>query len=178
MRIALASVAGGLLLFAWGAMSHVGIGLYDPVFHEFEDEGIVLEALEEQAPRSGLYFAPLAYEDRDARLYALVNVAFPDAQRPFVAIMITGLMIHVVSVLLVTLLLLNRMSDDYWRRVGSYSAAGVIIAFVANAYYWNWFSFPALYFALSIGDALVGWTLAGLASAAIIGGRIRQHGSC
>lgn len=177
VRTVWAGVAGGLILFVWGTIGHVGIGLYDAVFHNFADEGIVLETIEHQAPRSGLYFAPAAYEDRDASLHVLVNVAFPDAQRPFGLMMITGLMIHMVSMLLVTLLLLNGMSDNYWRRVGSFSATGTIIAFVANAYYWNWFSFPALYFALSIGDALVGWTLAGLASAAIIGKRIRQQGS-
>lgn len=61
MKTVLASVAGGLILFAWGAISHVGIGLYDRAFLAFNDEGVVLEALEQQAPRSGMYFAPFAY---------------------------------------------------------------------------------------------------------------------
>jgi len=38
---------------------------------------------------------------------------------------------------------------------------------VVHAYLWNWFDFPALYFGLSVLDHVIGWTLVGLAVAAL-----------
>jgi hypothetical protein len=51
--------------------------------------------------------------------------------------------------------------------VTQFALAGLLLGFVANAYYWNWFGFPDVYFGLSVADAVVAWTLAGLVVAVL-----------
>ena len=45
---------------------------------------------------------------------------------------------------------------------------GIFVALVGHASYWNWMRFPTDYTIAFIVDVIVGWTLAGLAIAAIV----------
>jgi hypothetical protein len=57
---------------------------------------------------------------------------------------------------------------SYWCRVGFVMGLGVFVALVGHVSYWNWMSFPLDYTIAFVIDNVVGWTLAGLAIAAVI----------
>lgn len=166
MKLGLSSIAGGLALFVWAFVVHGVVGWYDPAFHRFADERAISEALEQNALQRGVYYVPYDTEsDAGDTIEALVNVLPRAAKRSMPLQLGVGLAIHVLSVWLVILLIAPHLLAGYWSVVARFALAGLTISFVTQAYYWNWFGFPSVYFALSVGDALGGWTTAGLAVA-------------
>jgi hypothetical protein len=170
-RIGLALLGGGIL-FVWGFVTHVVIGLYDPVFQGFADEAEVTAALERNAPAAGLYYLP-AEPERGAtpQTEAFVNLVPAGQRTAFGPMMGLGLLAHASTVFLVLTLLAGSWPAGYGGRVARFSLAGLALAFAVHSYYWVWFDFPGWYFALSLGDSVVGWTLVGLALAKLVSGR-------
>lgn len=162
-RILTASLAGGAVLFFWGFLTHVVIEWYAPAWRGFSDEAAMIEAIEANAPRGGLYYLPFRPDpNRMPGTEALVVVR-AEGERPTMGVqMATGFAINAVSVGLVLWLLAPGAGATYLARVGRFALAGLVIGFVSHAYYWNWFGFPAVYFGLSVADAVIAWTLAGL----------------
>lgn len=57
-RTLLAGVVGGLVLFVWGAVSHMALGLGSMGVKTFSNEGAVLSLLRENVGQPGLYLYP------------------------------------------------------------------------------------------------------------------------
>lgn len=170
-RISL-GLLGAVILFIWGFVTHVVIGLYDPVFQGFADEAEVMAALERNAPAGGLYYLPLEPErGATPQTEAFVNFVPAGQRTAFGPMMALGLLAHAVSVFLVLTLLSGSWPAGYGSRVARFSLAGLALAFAVHSYYWVWFDFPGRYFALSLGDSVVGWTLVGLALAKLLPGK-------
>ena len=66
----LGTLLGGLVMFAWGAVSHVLIPYGTLVFLRFSDENTVARAIVANAPRSGIYFLPYMPEGDPAGMQA------------------------------------------------------------------------------------------------------------
>jgi len=176
-RILTASVAGGVVLFFWGFLTHVVIGWYDAAWQGFTDERAVTAAIEAHAPAGGVYYLPFRPDpNRPPATEAMVIVRAAGDRPPMGVQMAGGLAINVVSVALVLLLLSPRAASPYWVRVGHFTLAGLVIGFVGQAYYWNWFGFPTVYFGLSVADSIIAWTLAGLVAAPLAARRQRRGG--
>ena len=61
MKTLLAAIVGGILVFAWGAVSHMVLPLGTMGFdwiRDTDDEATVLGALKSNIPEDGLYFVP------------------------------------------------------------------------------------------------------------------------
>lgn len=163
-RTLLLGMLGGLVLFAWGAVSHVVLGLQDPVFDAFADETEVAEALAAQADGPGVYYLPYAEEEisRD-RVRAFVGLlppgTGPDVGRQFAV----GLLIQMLAAVMVVGLAGFLPARRHVHRVLQFAWIGFIIAFTTHAFYWNWFGFSAEYAAMMTLDSTIGWALVGLA---------------
>lgn len=167
-RIAV-SLLGGVILFVWGFVTHVAVGLYDPVFRGFADEVAVASALDRNAPVGGLYYLPLEPERGETpQAEAFVNFVPAGDRTAFGPMMLLGLLSQVFTVFLVLTLLRGWWPEDYGWRVLQFSLAGLTLAFAVHSYYWIWFDFPGTYFALSLGDSVVGWTFVGLGTAKLL----------
>jgi len=164
----LLSVLGAVILFVWGFVGHVALGIYDPVFNHFDDESAVAMVLEENTRGAGIHYLPAEPVRDGTQAEALVNYVPAGERSGFGAMVGRGLLVDAVAVFLVLLLLAHGRSRGYWPQVGRFALIGFLLGFVVHAYFWNWFDFPALYFAISVGDSLVGWTLVGLAVAAFM----------
>jgi hypothetical protein len=163
IRVLAASVAGGAVLFFWGFLTHVVIDWYAPAWRGFSDEAAMIEAIEAHAPAGGLYYLPFRPDPNRLPGTEAMVVVRAAGERPAMAMqMATGFAINVVSVGLVLLLLAPGAGASFGRRIGHFALAGLVIGFVGHAYYWNWFGFPGVYFGLSVADAMIAWTLAGL----------------
>lgn len=60
MRFILAGVLAGVAMFAWGAVSHMMLPWHEATMQTFRDEDLVAEVLMKEAPKSGIYVAPMA----------------------------------------------------------------------------------------------------------------------
>ena len=162
-RRVLLSLLGSVILFFWGFVGHVLIGLYDPVFHHFEDEAAVASVLEANARGAGIHYLPAEPARDGTQAEALINYVPAGQRSGFGAMVGRDLFIGAVAVFVVITLLGGGRGGGYVRSVGRFALAGFALGFVVHAYLWNWFDFPALYFGLSVLDHVIGWTLAGLA---------------
>jgi hypothetical protein len=162
-RRLLLSLLGSLILFFWGFVGHVALGLYDPAFHHFEDEAAVAAVVEANARGAGIHYLPAEPLRDGSQAEVFFNVVPAGERSGFGAMVGRDLLIGAVAVFAVLTLLGGGHGGGYWQSVGRFALAGFALGFVVHAYYWNWFDFPALYFGLSVLDQVIGWTLVGLA---------------
>lgn len=171
IRITFASLAGGLVLFLWGSFVHVLSGWYDAAFDRFPDEQSVFDVIEQHAPTGGLFFLPHETVTGESSAMEVFLNARPAMAQPELSAQLTiGLLTNVLSVFLAVGLFSITAASSYWQWVKAFTVTGLLIGFVPNAYYWNWFGFPLDYSVLSVLDAAAGWALAGLAVARFVSG--------
>lgn len=165
-RTGVLSLVAGLVLFAWGFVSHAVLPWHYVGANQFTSEAAVSQALKENAPQKGVYYLPYSEEDtsRD-QVRAFANVLPPGTAMNMGIQIAVGVLIPIISAFLVLTLLGKTADLTYWGKVGLFSLVGLIIGFVSHAYYWNWFGFPTSYVVVTILEILIGWTLAGLAVA-------------
>jgi len=171
IRTLLLGILGSLILFSWGFIGHVALGIYDPAYQHFEDESAVAAVLEDNAHGAGLHYLPAEPLRDGSQAEAFVNFVPAGERSGFGAMVRRDLLVGVISVFLVLILLAGDRRGGYWRSVGRFSLAGFALGFVTHAYYWNWFDFPATYFAISVVDQVIAWTLVGLALTPLLGRR-------
>src|SRR5687767_5331291 len=58
MRLIIAAILGGLVMFSWGAFSHMVLGLYDSSIKQVPNEMAVLAEMKANITEPGFYFIP------------------------------------------------------------------------------------------------------------------------
>lgn len=175
VRRILLSVLGAVVLFLWGFVGHVALGLYDPAFHHFEDETAVAAVLGDNVRGAGIHYLPAEPARDGTQAEALINYVPAGQRSGFGAMVGRDLLINTLAVFVVLLLIGSSRSGGYWHSVGRFALAGFALGFFVHAYLWNWFDFPTLYFGISVADSVIGWTLVGLAVSPLL--RPRQVGA-
>ncbi|NIR46487.1 MAG: hypothetical protein GWM93_19280 [Gemmatimonadetes bacterium] len=167
-RILLSGLAG-VVLFVWGFVAHGLLPFHDGVFHAFGDETRVAAVLAEQGGEPGVYYLPIGADQATDRLRAFVNLQPPGAGPGTGQQIAVGLLIQILAAFVGITLVAGTPEAGYARRVGRFALLGLIIGFSSQGFYWNWFGFPSDYAMVMILDNLIGWTLAGLAVAGLMG---------
>lgn len=176
MRILIAGLLGGLVLFVWGFLFHAVLPLGNVGMQAPTDEDPVLAAMQANFDRPGLYFLPYlspeawsdeaarsAWEDKTRRVpYALV-VYHPEGagqaeMGPNMAIQWTAMTL--AALFMAWLLSLSRWS--FGRRVGVATLLGGFAWLNVNVPWWNWYKFPLDHTLACLAEQTVGWLGAGL----------------
>lgn len=166
------SLIAGLVLFVWGAISWVVLPWHNMVANKFTNEAAVSQVLKENAPHAGIYNLPFSEKDQSpGQVGAFANVLPQGTEMNMGKQMIIGLITDIVSAFLVLTLVGTTSGLTYWGNVRFFALAGLMIGFVSHAPYWNWFWFSTPYVVVSILDALVGWTFAGLVAGRFASGK-------
>jgi hypothetical protein len=180
-KVFLASLLGGLTLFAWGAISWVALPWHNAVLHSMANEEQVVASLRQNLPSTGVYMFPGMHGEGDEaeRLATQrirrgpVGFIFYTAEgmNPFKpGIFVFGLLLFMfsscIASTLLTLTLARRPS--YTIRVFFVALLGVFVASEGHLNAWNWIHMQLPYAAVFAADAIVGWLLAGLVIAAIV----------
>lgn len=181
-RIALAAVVGGLLMFVWGAVSHMLTPLGGAGFKAMPPDGepAVVEALRANVPDDGLYMFPgmdqLESGDKQAqeewmRRYAAgpsgILVYHPHGGRTMNAQLLgTELLTNILAVALAAWAAAH--ARTYGRRLALVTAFGLAAWLSIEASYWNWYGFPTTYVLAQLIDQVTGFFVAGLAVAKIV----------
>lgn len=181
MRIAIAAVIGGLVMFVWGAFAHTVLPLGETGIRTAVEQDAALTAIGSSASKgAGVYMLPgmnpATYEDEAAnkafveanrgKPYALV--VYQPGGNPALENMMPNLGRQLASDTLAAAVLAWILALGGWafaRRVLVAAAAGVFSWLTISVPYWNWFMFPVDFTLANLVEQVVGWTIGGAAIA-------------
>jgi hypothetical protein len=189
MRILIAAIFGGIVMFIWGAVAHMMLGLGNPGIQQPVHEDTVLSTLHEGLGNTpGVYilpsFDPKQWNDQAARkAYSQKAAASPYAwivylpQGDDMTDMHRQLPRQWASDTLASLALafvMGLAAFGFAKRLGIAAAAAVFAWLTTLVPYWTWYRFPVPLVWAELVEQLIGWLLAGAVMAWWIGRQERK----
>ena len=180
MRVLVAGLIGGIVMFIWGVAAHMALGLGSVGIGQPVNETAALSGLQEGlGDRPGVYLLPSLdpKQTSDAavvRAYSIKAVRSPYAwvvyQPRGTDMMQMGPQIgrQWASDTLASLALAFVMGlalVGFRRRLAIAAAAAVFAWLSSMLPYWNWYRFPLDFTLAALAEQLIGWLLAGAAMA-------------
>ncbi|NID14488.1 hypothetical protein [Luteibacter yeojuensis] len=180
MRIVIATLIGGLIMFFWGAFAHMVLPLGELSMRAPTNEDAVLTALRDGLPpEHGIYLLPhfdmatmhgndqamKAYSEKaKANPYAFI-VYSPNGKDPLA---MGGNLFHqwlsdTLAALMVVLVMMRMAGVGLLRGLWIGLAFGVFSWLSLSVPYWNWYRFPGAFTAGYLVEQGFGWLLAGAA---------------
>lgn len=180
MRIVIAGIIGGLVMFIWGAVAHMALPIGEVGHKVPTQQQAVLDALGQSTAGEGIYMYPSidaeqmgdaaamqAFREQSrGKAYAFV-VYQPDGN-PVNEDMVPNLIRQLVSDVLAALVIAWILALSAWafgRRVLVAGALGLFGWLAMSVPYWNWYMFPLNFTTATLIEQVVGWLLAGAAIA-------------
>ena len=174
-------IAGGVLVFFWGAFSWMVLPWHNATLLKFQDEAAVTQVVESATLGSGIYVLPnshsgtgsLSAEERAAVMseaqermkrgpLVFMSVMREGADPEMKSQLLSNLIVNVLAAALFTWLLLQASIANYWRRVVFVVVAALTAGLICHMPHWIWWGFSNSYTAVAIADLMVTWFLAGL----------------
>ncbi|MGH9312706.1 MAG: hypothetical protein ACRD1S_05860 [Vicinamibacterales bacterium] len=182
MKVAVAAVVGGLIVFVWSAIAHMATPLGTAGLSTLPGEDAVVAALRASGAGSGLYFIPggdenpqLTPEQQMARhmeklqagpVGLLAYTAGPGeamSPRQLLSELATSILAAGVAAFLVSM-----MVGSLGQRAIAVSLLALFATFSVTASYWIWYGFPTPFIGAGLVTEAIGWLLAGFAIAKIV----------
>jgi hypothetical protein len=184
IRILIAGIVGGIVMFAWGAVAHMFLGVGEAGVKNLPNEEAVISCMRSNIPDPGLYFAPgmdMTRKPTDEEFAAWSN-KYQAGPNVFLVYRPTGMapmsprqfgyeFLSNVLAALVGAIMLTWTAPSFGKRVGLATFIGLAAWLSINVSYWDWYRFPANFVASELIEQLVGWGLSGAAMALILRGR-------
>lgn len=186
-RIVVGGIVAGFIMFIWGAVSHMVLGLGEYGIKPIPGESVVLGTLKGQLKEPGFYFFPgldnspgLTKEQKAAAAKAWSEkflagprgliVYHPDGSQPITpGQLVTQLLSEIAAALVAAFVLAQAVAlRSYIARVVLVAGMGLIPFFMVHLPYWNWYGFPADFTIAQLIDRLVAFLIAGLVLAKIV----------
>ena len=178
--VLLGAVLGGVILFAWSAISWMVLPWHNASFRKFDQEKVVEVVLESNALQKGIYLLPSAMvgtpeEKKEAHERAEIGpfafvVMSPKGWGSMPLHMLGGLAIQILGAGLVTTLLvaIKKPKTSYLEKLGFVLLFSLAAAVVCHLPYLNWWGFSLEFTLLAFVDLFIGWLLAGLVIAKLV----------
>lgn len=181
MRILIAGIIGGIVVFLWGAVAHMALPIGEMGMKTAVGQDVAIAAVHGAAsPGAGVYMlpgmSPEQWRDEAAReafiaKYSSSPYAFvvyqPDGN-PALQSMTPNLVKQWTSNTAGALVLawvLALAAFGFGKRVLIAGALALFAWLAVNVPYWNWYLFPIDFTFAALIEQVVGWTLAGAAIA-------------
>ena len=192
MRILVAGVLGGIVMFVWTSIAHMALPLGEAGIGEIPNESVVLSAMQSSmGEKNGLYIFPglgvgksATHEEKNeamkqmqqriaANPSGILMYHPPGRQFAFGKSLAVEFSTEVLQAILVIWLLAQTRIGSFGGRVGFVLIAGILASLTTNVSYWNWYGFPGVYTASYILIEIVGFLLVGVVAALLL----RKRGS-
>jgi hypothetical protein len=188
-QLALGSILGAIILFVWSAIAWMLIPWPGEPLRSFSNEDAVLQAIKENASRSGTYIVPNLPKRTPGMTDQQYNAAVQAVQEkmgrsPFVFVsvrlepftsmakpLVIQFFTQLIVALLATFLLLQTSGLSYKSRIIFLTVIGVIIFVGGHVDEWNWWGFSNAYMLMQLGAIVIGWFLASLVMAKFVTGK-------
>jgi len=187
MKILLAGILGGIVMFVWTSIAHMALPLGEAGIGEMPNESVVLSAMQRSmGEKTGLYIFPGLRVGKNATREEK-NEAMKQMQQRIAANPSGILMYHppgrqfafekslavefgteVLQAILVVWLLAQTRIGSFAGRIGFVLIAGILASLSTNVSYWNWYGFPGVYTASYILIEIVGFVLVGVIAALVL----------
>jgi len=175
MRVILAAVLGGIVMFAWGAFSHMVLNIEGDVFKPLPNEAAVSAAMKANISADGVYFMPGIDMNKkpSEEEQAAWAAKYKEGPTAMVVYHATGddvftpkqFGVQFASCLgsaLIAAIILMLASVGFARGVIITTLIGLAGWVAILIPYWNWYKFPFEFIRIDLIDQIVGWFLAGL----------------
>jgi hypothetical protein len=172
MRILLAGIVGGIVMFFWSFVAHDLTPLGTVGVNTLPNESITVSNIASViGEKSGLYLFPLdmkraAAASTGASGFLVFNAHAPLTMAP--RNLIIEFLTEVVESILAAWLLAQTTLAGYALRVAFVTVVGLVAAITTNIPYWNWYRFPTNYTLADSLIELIAFFVAGLAIAALV----------
>lgn len=181
IRIIVAAIVGGIVMFGWGAFSHMVLPFAEAGIKSVPNEAAVTSALETNMKESGFYFVPgmanlhNPTEQDQAEWTAkyekgpnAIIVYHPIGRQAFSpALFGRELASNMIAALFVALIL-SWSTASYVKRVGIAALVGAAGWASISLSQWNWYRFPMDVTLAEGFDQIVGWLVTGIVMALIV----------
>jgi hypothetical protein len=185
VRVLIAGVVGGILVFIMGAVEHAALGLQSRTMLRVPDEQTFIEHLKSRNLKPGLYDFPAmpanVKEKDQAKLYDEINARYKAGPAGLLLIAPTGEDMMgaktlglewasntIAAMLVAWIVSLMGADTGFLRRWLSVVAIGVVGWLSLTASYGIWYRFPHAFCHDELYCVLLEWVVAGLAIAAIV----------
>lgn len=175
MRILIAGLAGGIVMFLWSFVAHEFTPLAQIGVRTLPNESVTVDNLASSiGDKSGLYLFPVPMDGNAPAASAATGPGgflVYNAHSPFTMMprnLIVEFLTELVESLIAAWLLAQTVLTAYAMRVAFVAAVGVVGAIVTNIPYWNWYAFPLDYTLAYSAIEIIAFLAAGLVIAAIL----------
>jgi hypothetical protein len=187
MKILLAGVLGGVVMFIWTSIAHMALPLGEAGIGEIPNESAVLSAMQSDiGEQTGLYIFPGPgvgrNTSRQEKNEAMKRMAEKTAANPSGILMYHApgrlftfgkwlaieFCTELLEAILIVFLLAQMRVASFAGRVGFALVLGILAAIATNISYWNWYGFPGVYTASYMLTQIVGFLLVGIVAALIL----------
>ena len=187
MRVLIATVVAGVILFVWGFLAWGVTGMHETTGGKASDEVALAAALKAHLPVSGAYALPYPPDDKEAwpeyeERHQAGPIAFISIRREGGPVMqpmmfVNGFAVYLANGLVMSLLLfmVRGSLTSYVARVVFVTALGLVTGLKSDLVMWNWFYFPIDWTMMNVLDHVIGYGACGVAIGAII--KKRPEGS-
>src|SRR5437899_4232935 len=175
MRLIIATILGGIVMFGWGALSHMVLGLETKAVKTLPNEAPIAAALKSNISEPGFYFLPgydtsrtLSAEEQTAWMekYAAgpnaILIYHPAGTLAFSPKQFGTQFGADIAVALVLSIILMFASVGFVRGLIISTLVGIAAWIAILVPYWNWYRFPDEFVLVGLIDQAAGFFLAGL----------------
>jgi hypothetical protein len=180
MKILLAGILGGIVMFIWSFIAHDLLPLGEIGIRQFHDEGPMLDAMKTNlGDAEGLYHFPghragpnaTRQEKEDAMKRAMEKAAsgpsgillyHPTRQFSFGKLLGVEFVTELIEAILAVFLLAQTIIGSFLGRVGFVTVTGILAAIATNIPYWNWYGFPCVYTVSYMSIQIIGFLCVGI----------------
>jgi uncharacterized membrane protein YkgB len=187
MKILLAGVLGGIVMFIWTSIAHMFLPLGEAGIGEIPNESAILGAMQSNiGDQAGLYIFPGPGVGKNAtrqeKNEAMKRMPEKMAANPSGILMYHGpgrpftlgkwlgieFATELLESILVVFLLAQTAIASFAGRVGFVLVAGILAAIATNVSYWNWYGFPYVYTASYMFIQIIGFLCVGIVAAFVL----------
>ncbi len=187
MKILLAGILGGIVMFVWTSIAHMFLPLGEAGISEIPNESAVLSAMQSNiGEQTGLYIFPGLGVGKNAsrqeKNEAMKRMGEKMAANP------SGILMYhapgrpstfgkwlgiefgteLLEAILVVFLLAQTAINSFFGRIGFVFVAGILAAIATNVSYWNWYGFPCVYTASYMSIQVIGFLCVGIVAALVL----------
>ncbi|MGH8172856.1 MAG: hypothetical protein ACREPX_06890 [Rhodanobacteraceae bacterium] len=181
IRVVLAAILGGALLFFWGFVAHMLLPFSKNAMQQLPNEPVVLSSLQASVPERGMYFFPgmdmskqptpeeqKAWEAKVASGPSGLLVYRPSGGTGFSARLLISEFASNLLAALVAATVLTGIRASYGARVMTVMAFGLVAWLSVSVSEWIWYGFTTPFLTAELVDQVGGWLLAGFGIAAVL----------
>jgi hypothetical protein len=176
MRILIAGLLGGIVLFAWGFFAHTILPIGEMGMQQPVNEDVVLESVKSGLPVAGIYMLPSLEPEKwgdetamkawaekaKANPYAYVVIAPSAADPAAMGPQLTKQFIGNFLGSVIVAWLLAATAWGFGARVIGAAGMGVFAWIAAVVPMWTWYRFPTDFMVAGLIEQGVGWLLGGV----------------